>query len=64
MHGDLWLTSVWHAKMDNRHSEERQKFMRGMEAQKHDQFAPYWAGAFIFFRGLGISTVWIDLGAF
>jgi len=31
---------------------------------RHDKYAPYWAVALIVFCGIGLSTIWIDLGAF
>ncbi len=30
----------------------------------HDKHAPYWAITFIVLIGVGLSTIWIDLGAF
>ena len=30
----------------------------------HDKYAPYWAIALFFLLAVGISTLWIDLGAF
>ena len=30
----------------------------------HDKFAPYWAAALVIFGGIGLSTIWIDLGSF
>lgn len=31
---------------------------------RHDKYAPYWAVALIVCGGIGLSTIWIDLGAF
>ena len=30
----------------------------------HDKYAPYWAITFIILLGVGLATIWIDLGAF
>jgi hypothetical protein len=30
----------------------------------HNKYAPYWAGALFIFWAVGLSTIWIDLGAF
>ena len=30
----------------------------------HDKYAPYWAIALLIFWAVGLSTIWIDLGAF
>ncbi|MFC1731071.1 hypothetical protein ACFL6I_12125 [candidate division KSB1 bacterium] len=32
--------------------------------RRHDKYAPYWAIALFVFGGTGLSTIWIDLGAF
>jgi len=31
---------------------------------KHDKYAPYWAITLVVLGGTGVSTIWIDLGAF
>jgi hypothetical protein len=31
---------------------------------KHDIYAPYWAVALIMIGGIGVSTIWIELGDF
>ena len=31
---------------------------------KHNKFAPWWAGALIVLCSTGLSTIWVDLGAF
>ena len=31
---------------------------------RHDQLAPFWAIGFVILCGTGLSTIWIDLGAF
>jgi len=31
---------------------------------RHDKYAPYWAVALVIFGGIGLSTIWIDFGAF
>ncbi|MBI9066706.1 MAG: hypothetical protein JEZ09_05395 [Salinivirgaceae bacterium] len=30
----------------------------------HDKYAPYWAIALVVLVGTGLSTIWVDLGAF
>lgn len=35
-----------------------------IEKSRHNILAPYWAIALFFLCGVGISTIWIDLGAF
>ena len=30
----------------------------------HDKYAPYWASTLIILLGIGLSTVWFDLGPF
>lgn len=31
---------------------------------KHDQYAPYWAGAMFLLVGTGLATIWLDPGPF
>lgn len=30
----------------------------------HDKYAPYWAATLVILLGAGLSTIWLDLGAF
>ncbi len=32
--------------------------------RRHDKYAPFWALALIVLGGIGLATVWIDLGSF
>ncbi len=38
--------------------------MHTLKKNRHDYFAPFWAIGLIVLGGIGLSTTWIDLGAF
>lgn len=38
--------------------------MPQMNRKTHDELAPFWAAGLIFFGVTGLSTMWVDLGAF
>ena len=40
------------------------KIEQETEKKKHDKLAPYWAIALVIFGGIGLATIWIDLGTF
>lgn len=40
------------------------KYQQEQKRESHDRRAPYWAAAMFVFGLAGVSTVWIDMGAF
>ena len=38
--------------------------MTSQKKRRHNKLAPYWAAGLVVICGVGLATIWIDLGAF